>query len=401
MSKVKDILGLVVRSISKRILGTNVPPMPKADGTLLFHLKRIKDGVKATYDALEERRVIISETPRNIDNLKDVILNANFPPYAIAGDRNLVSFGDMMFSIDNNSTEIIDYETDMNNVLLPFGNANNKAIKNAFPKIQKYSMLKIHALTKGSNTSNGAMLPSSCFTEITLNLTSVFRHDQSAILRNDTTCKKLSMPNFTTGGGVYSQIVNSCSALETLELPLYTGTTQTKTYADAITNCKLLEEINLPNATSLFGYSTGAISNCAGLKRVIAPKCTTIGGNNGGQIFPSCPLLEKVILGKMTNSATANLRPFSNVALDNLYKLEVGEGTTQKLLLGNWTAANVSDEVLNENLKTYLIDRLAARPEGNTETSRYSMEFNQSFYDRMTEENKSAFSAKGWTIIIV
>lgn len=134
---------------------------------------------------------------------------------------------------------------------------------------------------------------------------------------------------------------------------------------------------------------------------MIAPKCTTIGGGNGGQIFPSCPLLEEVVLGKMTNSATANLRPFSDVALDNLYKLEVGEGTTQKLLLGNWTAANVSDEVLNENLKTYLIDRLAARPEGNTETSRYSMEFNQSFYDRMTEENKSAFSAKGWTIIIV
>lgn len=393
MSKVKDILGIVVRSITKRILGTNVPPMPNADGTLLYHLKRIKDGVKAAYDALEERRIKISEIPRNIDNLKDALLNASFPSYASAGDRSLTCFGDAMFVVDNNATEIIDYETDIN--LLPntfFGSKTQS--KTAFPNATKLTMLKETAVTNISGDSY--MIPNH-FKDVELHITSCARYDWKVIVQS-ANIERLSLPKYEYGGGVYGSIAKNCAKLKTIELPLYNPahTNNGNKQFEAISNCASLEEIHIPLVGEIGCYSGKNFDGCTSLKTIIAATCNSAFGGNAYVVFGNIPAIEKIVLGGVfkTNKATTK---FASVNLDNLSHLEFGEGTSGLMpTFEMWTAANVADDLLNSNFKTYFAERLATFTDGSVHT----LTFCQSFYDRLTEENKTILANKGWTIAI-
>lgn len=168
MSKVKDILGLVVRSISKRILGTNVPPMPKADGTLLFHLKRIKDGVRKAYAALDSKGHIVTR-PRNIDNLHNEIMAFSLPFMKIDGE-DVFDLGGLLFCNKADVIEIEDLSTDLNKLSRPWDNAFYTAPKALFPSKPKIIFSKVTSITTLAGNDYGALIPKSTFSEATLNI---------------------------------------------------------------------------------------------------------------------------------------------------------------------------------------------------------------------------------------
>lgn len=396
MSKVKDILGLVVRSITKRILGNNVPPMPKADGTLLFHLKRIKDGVKAAYDAFSERKIAVDK-PRDIDNLKDVILGMHIP-IANNGIRECSTFGELVLGDTSQVTEFVDYETNFNNTADAWGKGrNNTNITKLYPNLQKITFAKKHSITKINIVPNQCLIMPQC-KEITLNIESCgTNNDMSfmAIVGYSDVVEKINMPYFKYGCGTYGYICTSVNGLKELNLPVYTGTTNIEgEYGTAGIQSTSLEYLNLPELVKYDHY--GALIKCSNLKTLLMPKAKVFGQrqrDNGCAI--DTPMLEELRLGTV-NSISTGTTKLSNSNMPNLALVEVGNGTTIFPNAVAWTATNVADDLLNINFKTYFAERLATFTDGSVHT----LTFCQSFYDRLTEENKTILANKGWTIAI-
>lgn len=395
MSKVKDILGLVVRSTTKKVLGTNVPPMPKAEGTLYFYLRKLKTDIDAAYKALKQRGVVIT-LPQKAKNLKQIIESMHLPFMQINGN-DVFNFGEAVYGDTNNVTDIVDPYTNLGSVTNAWNNVASTKIKSLYPNIKKITYL-YDGNIQGVSGSNKSLLPRSTFEEIVICAKEIGVHSNSAVvLGTDSILKRISFPNLTRGGGYYTRLVRYCTALETIELPLYTGKcSQSETYH--IEGCDSLQKIELPSLESMYSYYGDVFSNCANLKYVIAPKCVSIGSaTNTRTIFYSCPALSKVVFGTITNNTSGQL---SNVSLDSLEHLEVGHDTSWIVGLSKWTAANVADDLLNSNFKTYFAERLATKPNGETSTVKYLLTLCQSFYDRLTEENKTILANKGWTIAI-
>lgn len=397
MSKVKDILGLVVRSITKRILGTNVPPTPKEDGTLLYHLKRIKRGVDSAYKSLRKRAYNIEVG--GIDNLDYAIDNMLTSVITINGDERISTLGDLMFRDTTKVTEIVDNLTDFNvNNSGSRNNANNY-ITRLYPNLKKITFGKVYAHNgyAGRNTTDGLVMPSNIAEEIEVNITSFYRFNWAKFIADDSKLVTCSFPLLKSTDQTYGYMFSNCSALKNVHLPALKDVVNG--VGTFFQKCSVLEEVYIPNVTIFCHYNDTCFDNCAMLKRVYLPKVTDIGSLSSDKpIFSNCPSLEEVKYGgikKIGRSTT-----FSNVALDNLVKLEVGDSTAIFPSLSTWTAANVADDLLNSNFKTYFAERVAARPEGDTSTSNYTFTTNQQFYDRLTEENKTILANKGWTIAI-
>lgn len=407
MSKVKDILGLAVRSITRRILGTNVPPMQKADGTLLNHLKRIKDGVRKAYVALESKGHIVTR-PRNIDNLHNEIMELSLPFMKIDGE-GVGTLSGLVLRDNSAVVEIEDALTDLDKLQKPWNNAFNTYFKSLFPSKPKIIFSKVTSITSSAGNSYGALIPKSTFSEATLNIQKLLNASAySAIVINDTVITRLNLPLLETSYDIvgnyvtYQALASGCSALKTIYAPLYKGG-ETNGKALAIRQCNTLEEVYLPSLIYGVTYNWGMFDRLPALKKAILPQCKLLCGNGANKsMFENCPLLEEIVLGvldKVTNYTSTNR--LSTVALDNLYKLEVGSGSYRLPNLVNWTATNVDDSLLNENFKVFIAERLAPRPDGDTSTSLYTIQVSQSFYDRLTEENKTILTDKSWTIAIV
>lgn len=401
MSKVKDILGLVVRSITKRILGTNVPPMLKADGTLLYHLKRIKDGVKAAYDVLEEKQLSPINGNKDVDNLRLHIENATIPYIKVVlndGSEMLVSsLGDITLNggVASKVIEIYDYATTFQTLNKPWGNSNDKSIKTLFPNVSRITFAKKEEISRdykdlqGNGYFNSGMIPSNTFKIVThYMLRTTLSRSANYLIYNDTTIEELHLPYFISEFGKSATTIRNASALRLIDMP-------NCELCGAIVDCASLEAINLPKMINTVLYES-VLTNCSSLKHISFPECSTLGGAMVGnkKMLTNCPLVEDIVLGKITELSYSN--GISNIALDYLNKFEVGEGTEIVCELNAWTATNVEDGLLNGNFKTYFAERLATWTDGGVHT----LTFCQSFYDRLTEENKTILANKGWTIAI-
>lgn len=396
MSTVKDILGLVVRSITKRILGNNVPPMPKADGTLLFHLKRIKRGVDSAYQSLRKRAYNIEVG--GIDNLSYAIDNMLTPVITINGDERISTLGDLMFRDTTKVTEIVDNITDFNVNNSGSRSNNYNYINKLYPNLKKITFAREHEAPEYTyNGTNGLLMPSNIAEEIEVNITAFKKLNFANFIANDSKLVTCSFPLLKSTEQTYGCMFSNCSALKNVHLPvLVSSSTGVGTF---FKKCSALEEVYIPNVTSFFNYNGTCFDNCAMLKRVILPKVWKLGSMSVDEsIFVSCPSLEEVVMGAVSSFLRSTT--FSSVALPNLSKLEVGEGATVMVSCVNWTATNVADDLLNSNFKTYFAERVASRPEGDTSTGCYTFTTNQQFYDRLTEENKTILANKGWTIAI-
>lgn len=401
MSKVKDILGVVVRSITKRILGTNVPPMPKADGTLLFHLKRIKDGVKAAYDALEKKQLSPINGHKDVDNLRLNIENATIPYIKVIlndGSEMLVSsLGDIALSggVASKVIEIYDNATTFQTLNKPWGNTDNKSIKTLFPNVSKITFTKKENISRdykdiqGNGYYNSAMIPSNTFKIVThYMLSTKSLRSANYFIFNDTTIEEVHLPYFISEVNISPTFIRNASALRLIDMP-------NCVLCGVIRDCASLEAINLPKNKST-DRPESILTNCSSLKHISFPECTTLGGayNGNKKLLTNCPLVEDIVLGKIT--VLSYINGISNISLDYLNKFEVGEGTENVCKLNAWTATNVEDDLLNSNFKTYFAERLATWTDGSVHT----LTFCQSFYDRLTEENKTILANKGWTIAI-
>lgn len=91
---------------------------------------------------------------------------------------------------------------------------------------------------------------------------------------------------------------------------------------------------------------------------------------------------------------------FGNTLMNNLRKMEVGQGTAINIAMTRWTATNVINEgqpgidELNYNIKTYLADRVADR----TGDTALTITFGASLYNVLTAYTIAAFTAKNWNV---
>lgn len=401
MKEVKDIVGQVVRKVTKRILGENVPTAEKAEHSLLWHLIRIKRGLINAYVELEKKQQTQVLFQNSIDNLGDAIKEATIPYVKVktdSGEELIASLGNLMFRDTSKIVEIYDTETDVNKLFRAWGNSTYRSIKSAFPNIQAITLAKKVGITRdykdlnGNNYFNEGVIPSNCFIKVTLGITeSTGGRSSGYFLAKDNMVEELHMPYFSYSS-TYNTLVYNCSKLKVIDMPSYTAD---KGYSESIILCDALEELYFPKMKKIENGGRW-IDRCSNLKRILVPNATHLGITYSGNyfIFKDSPLIEEMVLGSV--KTIGRQKDVSNVNLDNLSKVEVGEGTIIFPAFVSWTATNVADDLLNSNFKTYFAERLATFTDGSVHT----LTFCQSFYDRLTEENKTILANKGWTIAI-
>ena len=138
---------------------------------------------------------------------------------------------------------------------------------------------------------------------------------------------------------------------------------------------------------------------CTALKEFIAPKFEYWGGENSTNNYniSKCPVLEKVVFGKIIDSR-ASYYYFYNCP--KLRHLEFGEGTAVSLNLGSWVpdSETLAHQDFLPNFRTYIALRLADNGSGLTITLSQAVRNAIHAAESTYGIENIIITQKGWTI---
>ena len=161
-----------------------------------------------------------------------------------------------------------------------------------------------------------------------------------------------------------------------------------------------IELLDLPNCTKVDMYGLNESFNSYGISNIILPKCTYFYG--GSVAFCSYKYTRYIELGTITNgrenpiSILGAFRYSFYYVADVLHTIKLGNDWDVNLYLGNWTARNVEDDVIDVNVREYI----AKTAKDNSGISAKTITFNPCLYNKLSQETLDIFESKNWDIAL-